>query len=119
MVSAKRAFDYIAVITLACLLKFRRRSFHQVEHFRNKPHVVIYSKPDCHLCDEAKASIKAAQCAAEYTLNEINIETDPVLMARYRYDIPVITVNGREAFKHRVKPEDFKRAVRRAATDND
>ena len=76
--------------------------------------VVIYSKPECHLCDEAKAAIQAAGCEGEYTLAEVNIESDPELRRRYRYDIPVITLDGVEAFRHRVSPEEFRDALRAA-----
>lgn len=71
------------------------------------PHVVIYSRPDCHLCEEAKKVIEASGYRGEYTLEEINIESDPELLRRYRYDIPVITINGDEAFRHRVSASAF------------
>ena len=70
--------------------------------------VVIYSRPGCHLCEEAKMAIHAADCASQYTLEEINIESDRDLLHKYRYDIPVITINGVEAFRHRVSSEGFK-----------
>ena len=76
--------------------------------------VVIYSKPECHLCDEAKAAIQAAGCEGQYTLEEVNIESDPELRRRYRYDIPVITLDGIEAFRHRLSPEQFREALRGA-----
>lgn len=73
-----------------------------------KAHVVIYSRPGCHLCDEAKQGMEAAKCPDEYTLEEINIESDPDLLKRYEYDIPVITINGVEAFRHRLTSETFR-----------
>ena len=75
--------------------------------------VVIYSKPECHLCDEAKAAMQAAGCEGEYTLEEVNIESDPDLRRLYRYDIPVITLDGVEAFRHRVSPEEFRDALQK------
>ena len=76
--------------------------------------VIIYSKPGCHLCEEAKAAIQAAGCDEEYALEEINIETDPELLRRYRFEIPVITINGVEVFKSRVSSEEFREVVRSA-----
>ena len=73
--------------------------------------VVIYSKPDCHLCEEAKAAILAAGSGDRFTLEEVNIESDPELHRRYRYDIPVITIDDVEAFRHRVNSEEFRRAI--------
>ena len=72
---------------------------------------MIYSKPDCHLCEEAKVAIKAAGCSTQFNLEEVNIESDPELKRRYRYDIPVITINGVEAFRHRVSAEGFRKAM--------
>jgi glutaredoxin len=74
----------------------------------SKAQVIIYSKPGCHLCDEAKEAIRAAGCEEQFQLTEINIETDPELMSKYRYDIPVIAINGVEAFIHRVDAADFR-----------
>ncbi len=76
--------------------------------------VVIYSRPGCHLCEEAKKVIEASGCREEYTLEEINIESDPELLRRYRYDIPVITINGEEAFRHRLTADEFRRRIKEA-----
>ena len=80
---------------------------------RAKLNVVIYSRPGCHLCDEAKQIIEAAGCADDYTLAEINIESDPDLLRRYTNDIPVITINGVEMFRHRLTVEQFRSAIAR------
>jgi glutaredoxin len=77
----------------------------------SKAHVIIYSRPGCHLCDEAKQAIENAHCDDEYTLEEIDIESDPELLRRYRYDIPVVTINGEEAFRHRVTADEFRRRL--------
>ena len=76
--------------------------------------VVIYSRPACHLCEEAKKVIEASGCREEYTLEEINIESDRELLRRYRYDIPVITINGVEAFRHRLTADEFRRKLKEA-----
>ncbi len=80
---------------------------------RTKAVVTVYSRPDCHLCEEAKAEIESAGCDGEFTLEEVNIDDDPVLLERYQYDIPVVLINGIRVFKHRVDPRDFKRKLRR------
>ena len=76
-----------------------------------KAQVIIYSRPGCHLCDEAKQAVEAAQCAEEYTLDEINIESDPALLKRYQFEIPVITINGIEAFRYRLTSEAFRKKL--------
>ena len=73
-----------------------------------KARVVLYSKPGCHLCEEMKAEMSKAQCADLYSLEEINIESDSELLARYRFEIPVLMINDVEAFRHRLRSEEFK-----------
>ena len=77
----------------------------------SKPHVVIYSRPGCHLCDEAKAAILSAGCGDQFVLEEINIESDEELLRKYKYDIPVILIDGIESFIHRVDPNEFRSAL--------
>jgi glutaredoxin len=74
-------------------------------------HVTIYSRPGCHLCDEAKAAIQNAGCSDKFSFEEVNIESDEELLRQYKYDIPVITIDGQEAFRHRVDPNEFKNRV--------
>lgn len=75
--------------------------------------VEIYSRPGCHLCDEAKDAIRASGCSDQFILREINIDEDAALYEEYRYDIPVIFINGAKAFKHRVDPKEFRRRIER------
>jgi glutaredoxin len=79
----------------------------------HKPHVIVYSRPGCHLCDEAKSAIENSNCSEHYTLEEVNIESDDELLKKYKYDIPVITIDGVEAFKHRVDPREFRSRVQK------
>ena len=76
-----------------------------------KARVILYTKPDCHLCEKAKVAIQAANCSELYTLEEINIESDAALFDRYRYDIPVIVINGVEAFRHRLAAREFRECL--------
>ena len=76
-----------------------------------KARVVLYSKPGCHLCEEMKAEMNNARCADLYSLEEINIESDIELLARYRFEIPVLMINGVEAFRHRLLAEEFRAQV--------
>jgi glutaredoxin len=78
-----------------------------------KARVTIYTRPGCHLCDEAKASILDSGCAGDIVIEEVNIDEDAALQEQYRYDIPVIFINGIKAFKHRVDPREFRRKLRR------
>ena len=78
-----------------------------------KARVRLYTRPGCHLCEEAKREILAASCADEYELEEVNIDDDPQLKQLYGSEIPVITINGHKAFKYRLTADEFKRKLRR------
>lgn len=61
-------------------------------------HVLLYTKPECHLCDIARAWLD--DCAADpatyapFDLTETDIRHDAAIFAAYRYRIPVIMVDG-------------------------
>jgi glutaredoxin len=73
--------------------------------------VTIYSRPGCHLCEEAKTQLAPLLREFGARLTEINIDEDPQLRARYDYDVPVIFLGARKAAKHRVDPAQFRRQL--------
>lgn len=79
----------------------------------HKASVIIYSRPGCHLCEEAKQAIENSNCSDRYALEEVDIESDDELLKKYKHDIPVVTIDGEEAFKHRVDPEEFRIRVKK------
>jgi glutaredoxin len=80
-----------------------------------KPHVILYTKPGCHLCDDAKREIERAGSHDAYTFEEVNILSDPDLQRRYGAEIPVVLINGTHAFKYILTADEFKRALRKAS----
>ncbi len=67
--------------------------------------VVLYSRPGCHLCEDAKAVLAQTRARVAFDLQEIDISRDPELFEEHKWDIPVIEIDGRTAFKLRVAPE--------------
>jgi glutaredoxin len=76
--------------------------------------VTLYTRPGCHLCDEAKAAIAPLLREFGATLREVNIDEDPFLKERYGWDIPVIFIGAHKAAKHRVDPAKFRRQLKDA-----
>jgi glutaredoxin-like protein DUF836 len=57
--------------------------------------VVVYSRPGCHLCQEAIAAIVALHGEGyRFALHEIDIESDELLLRRHLERIPVVEVDG-------------------------
>jgi len=78
------------------------------------PVVTLYSRPGCHLCQEAKAIIEPLLAEFGATLYEVNIDVDPDLAAQFGNDIPVIFIGAHKAAKHRVNPQHFRRQLQEA-----
>ena len=76
--------------------------------------VTLYTREGCHLCDKAKAAIRAAESLyrLKIDLREVDIDDDDELYARFTNDVPVIYVGDSEAFRHRVDPRELAEAVR-------
>ena len=70
--------------------------------------VVLYGKAGCCLCDEARQTVRETTAArTDTTVEEVDVSTDPVLHARYGERIPVIAIDGIEAFELHVGAEEL------------
>ena len=59
------------------------------------PEVVVYSRPECHLCEEAMAAIVALlEDGYRFVLREVDIESDEGLLRSHLERIPVVEVDG-------------------------
>jgi glutaredoxin len=74
--------------------------------------VEIYSRPGCHLCDEAKAVIEPFRRRYRMDITVTDVDSDDALRQAYGADIPVVMINGKEAFRHRVDAEALERKIK-------
>jgi Pterin-4a-carbinolamine dehydratase len=76
--------------------------------------VTFYTRQDCALCDEASRAVRAAIAlhGLPVTMTEVDVDGDPALRARFTDDVPVIYVDGVEAFRHRVTADEFADYIR-------
>ncbi len=74
--------------------------------------VVLYSRPGCHLCDEARAIVLAEHERTAFAFEEVDISTSDALELEYGIRIPVVTVDGEEAFEISVDRAAFAELVR-------
>ncbi len=54
--------------------------------------VTLFTRPGCHLCEQAKEDLDALQETIRHRLVEIDIEQDDALLKAYALEIPVIQV---------------------------
>ena len=54
--------------------------------------VKLYSRQDCHLCEEVKEILASLQAQYPHTLQEIDIESSDELLRQYALEIPVVKI---------------------------
>lgn len=74
--------------------------------------VLMYSRPGCHLCDEARQVILAERVRTGFVYEEVDVSGDDALELEYGIRIPVVLVDGEEVFEIRVDPPAVAAAVR-------
>ena len=62
--------------------------------------VTLYSKPDCHLCVQARETLIELSSDMDFELLEVDITTDEALHRAYFERIPVVALDGRELFEY-------------------
>ncbi|TYL54816.1 glutaredoxin family protein [Nocardioides sp. BGMRC 2183] len=79
-----------------------------------EPRVTVYSRPGCHLCEEAVVVVAAVCAELGESFQEVSIDGDADLEARYGHEIPVTLVDGAQHDFWRVDPDRLRRALRPA-----
>lgn len=54
--------------------------------------VTLYSRPECHLCDQARIDLEDLQSRFPHQLLNVDIDKDPILLKKYLTEIPVIEI---------------------------
>ena len=78
--------------------------------------VTLYAKPGCHLCEEARQVVVAARDERGFDLEEVDVTLDPVMHARYGERIPVLEIEGEEAFEFHIDPAGLRERLDRVAS---
>ena len=73
--------------------------------------VTLYSRPGCHLCDDARVVIERVCADLGESYEEVSIEGDPELSHRFAEEIPVTFVDGRQHGFWRVDEQRLREAL--------
>jgi glutaredoxin len=73
--------------------------------------VVLYGRPGCCLCDEARTVLQRVRTRCEFVFHERDIESDDRLMRAYLERIPVVTIDGVEQFELFVDERELERRL--------
>ncbi|HKC70453.1 MAG TPA: glutaredoxin family protein [Terriglobales bacterium] len=75
--------------------------------------VVLYSRRGCHLCEIVKESLSKLARQAQFSWQEIDVDSDDSLRRLFTDEVPVVFINGKKAFKYRMDERDFLRKLSR------
>jgi glutaredoxin len=78
--------------------------------------VTLYGKPGCHLCEEAREVLVAVRRERPFELDEIDVSLDAALNRDYGARIPVVSVNGDEAFEYFVNRRALEQRLDRVSS---
>jgi glutaredoxin len=76
--------------------------------------VTLYAAPGCHLCEAAKRVLATVRAEEPFELDEVDISGDDALEARYRELLPVVEIDGEQAFTYFVEPDSLRRKLAQA-----
>jgi glutaredoxin len=73
--------------------------------------VVLYGREGCCLCDDARRILLRVRFEREFELAELDIDSDELLLRDYLERIPVVTIDGVQAFELFVDEAELRRRL--------
>ncbi len=73
--------------------------------------VVLYGREGCCLCDDAREALLRVRARHQFALQECDIDDDEGLLRAYLERIPVVTIDGTEAFEFVIDEAELERLV--------
>ena len=74
--------------------------------------VIVYSKPGCHLCEDAMRLLRDARAEFDLAIEEIDITTDRALFKNYFEKIPVLVIDDQVTLAAPIRMEDVRAALK-------
>ena len=65
------------------------------------PAFTLYGRKWCHLCDDMLAALEAMRPAWDFSVTVIDVDSDPMLEAKYDEIVPVLALGERELCRYR------------------
>jgi hypothetical protein len=82
-----------------------------LDHVPQAIRVAVYHAAGCHLCERALGQVRALRDELGFELEEVAIDGDPVLEARYREWLPVVELDGERLFTYHVHEGTLRRRL--------
>ncbi len=69
--------------------------------------VIVYTKPGCHLCEDALRLLNDLRAEFDLVIEEIDITTDRTLFKNYFDKIPVLLIDDRATLAAPITKQDI------------
>lgn len=80
----------------------------RLEHLK----VTVYTRAQCCCCHKALDILKDAKRRFGFSIEEVDVDSDPDLVAKYNTEVPVVAVAGKVRFRGVVNPALLERLLR-------
>jgi hypothetical protein len=75
------------------------------------PRFLVYSRPDCHLCEQLIGELAALLPAGSYALDVVDVDADPQSRRRWGLKIPVLLLDDELVCHGRLDPSEVHKAL--------
>lgn len=75
------------------------------------PQIQLLVRKDCHLCAAARQTVREVTSRLNLSFSEIDIDTDPELVARHHEEVPVLLIDGAVRDFWRIDPQRLHRLL--------
>lgn len=77
--------------------------------------ITVYTRADCHLCEEAIETIRSVESAVDHPVNLdlVDVDDHPDLAERYGDRVPYVLIDGTPAFKYTIDERELERRLAR------
>ncbi len=72
---------------------------------------LLYSRPDCGLCEEMQAQLAALPAARDVPVDVVDVDSDPLVSVRYGHKIPVLLLGGELVCHGHLDAEEVHKAL--------
>jgi glutaredoxin len=72
-----------------------------------QPDIVLYTRRECHLCDDAKALLQTYGLI----VREADIDQDEQLLSQFDHCVPVVEIDGKIRFRGRINEVLLRRLI--------
>lgn len=76
-----------------------------------KHQLTLYSRPDCHLCEDMETTIKKISGKTSVDLKIVDISNNETLETQYGQEIPVLFIDGRKVAKYKISEQELQEAL--------